>query len=232
MKIIESNLKFRSLSNLGQVKRIILHHAEAKECSIYDIHNWHLNNGWAGCGYHFFVRKDGTIYRGRPEDKLGAHTSNNNTGSLGVCFEGSYNSETMNEAQIKSGQELITYLLDKYKLSRTEVYKHKDFNSTDCPGHNFPYEVLRDGAKNETVVTKSIKEELIEECKKQGFAPYPMVRRGARGNITKIIQRILGVNADGIFGSETEKAVKSFQSKNGLLVDGIVGNETWKRLLA
>ena len=231
MKIIESNLQFKSLSNLGQVKRIILHHAEAKHCTIHDIHQWHLANGWAGCGYHFLVRKDGTIYRGRPENKLGAHTANHNTGSLGICFEGAYNTETMNESQIKAGQELIVYLLDKYKLLKANVYKHKDFNSTDCPGNNFPYETLRSAAKNETVITKSIEEELKEECKKQGFDTYPMVRRGARGNITKIIQRILGINADGIFGSETEKAVKRFQSKNGLLVDGIVGQETWKALL-
>lgn len=239
MQIIESNLSFKSLSNLGQVKRIILHHAEAKHCSIHDIHQWHLVNGWAGCGYHFLVRKDGTIYRGRSEDKLGAHTANHNTGSLGICFEGSYNKETMPSEQLRAGQELITYLLDKYNLLKANVYRHKDFNSTDCPGTNFPYETLRSGAKNETVITKSIEEELKVECKKQGFDSYPVCRKGAKGNITKIIQRLLiskGYSlpiygADGSYGDETVKAVKSFQAKNGLLVDGIVGQETWKALL-
>ena len=239
MQIIESNLSFKSLSNLGTVKRIILHHAEASNCTVQDIHRWHLNNGWAGIGYHFFVRKDGTIYRGRPENKLGAHTSNHNTGSLGICFEGSYNKETMPSEQLRAGQELITYLRDKYGLLKANVYKHKDFNSTDCPGNNFPYETLRGGAKNETVVVKSIEEELKEECKKQGFDSYPVCRKGAKGNITKIIQRLLiskGYSlpiygADGSYGSETENAVKNFQAKNGLLVDGIVGQETWKALL-
>lgn len=239
MQIIESNLTFKSLSNLGTVKRIILHHAEAKYCSIHDIHQWHLANGWAGCGYHFLVRKDGTIYRGRPENKLGAHTANHNTGSLGICFEGTYNSETMNETQIKAGQELIVYLLDKYKLLKANVYKHKDFNSTDCPGNNFPYEILRSGAKNETVVVKSIEEELKEECKKQGFDSYPVCRKGAKGNITKIIQRLLiskGYSlpiygADGSYGDETVKAVKQFQKDNGLVVDGVVGQNTWNKLL-
>lgn len=70
MKIIETNLNFGNLSNLGEVKRIICHNADASTCSIEDIDRWHKNNGWAGCGYHFFVRKDGSIYRGRPEDKL------------------------------------------------------------------------------------------------------------------------------------------------------------------
>lgn len=239
MKIIESNLQFKSLSNLGQVKRIILHHAEASNCTVQDIHRWHLNNGWSGIGYHFFVRKDGTIYRGRPENKLGAHTSNHNTGSLGICFEGSYNKETMPSEQLRTGQELITYLCDKYSLLKANVYKHKDFNSTDCPGANFPYEALRSGTKNETVIVKSIEEELREECKKQGFDSYPVCRKGAKGNITKIIQRLLiskGYSlpiygTDGSYGDETVKAVKNFQAKNGLLVDGIVGQETWKALL-
>ena len=64
MRIIESNLTFKSLTDLGTVKRIILHHAEPSTCSIEDIHRWHLNNGWSGCGYHFLVRTDGSIYRG------------------------------------------------------------------------------------------------------------------------------------------------------------------------
>ncbi|MSS43209.1 hypothetical protein FYJ27_05615 [Anaerosalibacter bizertensis] len=64
------------------------------------------------------------------------------------------------------------------------------------------------------------------------------VRRNARGNLTKIIQKRLrakGYNigkagVDGIFGKDTENAVKSFQKDNGLKVDGIVGRNTWKEL--
>lgn len=240
MYINESNLSFKNLSNLGQVKRIILHHAEAKNCSIEDIHRWHLNNGWSGCGYHFLVRKDGSIWRGRPENKLGAHTSSYNTGSLGICFEGAFNTETMTETQLRSGQELITYLCDKYGLLKANVYKHKDFNSTDCPGNNFPFSQLQQGASNTGVSTStSIVDELKRECDKQGFGYYPVVRKGARGNITKIIQRILIqksyklpiYGADSSFGEETYKAVKQLQSDHGISVDGVVGKDTWRILL-
>lgn len=240
MKIIETNLQFKSLSPLGQVKRIILHHAEAKNCTIEQIHQLHLSNGWSGCGYHFLVRKDGTIYRGRPENCIGAHTSNHNTGSLGICFEGAFNNETMSEAQIKSGQELVTYLCDKYNLLKANVYKHKDFNSTDCPGVNFPFELLQKGANNVNITNEvSIIDELKAECKKQGFNEYPVCRKGAKGNITKIIQRLLIqkgyklpiYGADSSYGDETVQAVKKFQSDNGLSVDGIVGKNTWSKLL-
>lgn len=86
---------------------------------------------------------------------------------------------------------------------------------------------------------------LQEECNKQGFSNQkvdgiagpntlngsPMVRRGARGNITKLIQEKLGISADGIFGVNTEVAVKNYQRTNGLSVDGIVGRNTWRKLL-
>ena len=86
---------------------------------------------------------------------------------------------------------------------------------------------------------------LQEECNKQGFSNQkvdgiagpntlngsPMVRRGARGNITKLIQEKLGISVDGIFGANTEVAVKNYQRTNGLSVDGIVGCNTWRKLL-
>lgn len=63
------------------------------------------------------------------------------------------------------------------------------------------------------------------------------VKRGAKGNITRLIQERLNsvgfrLSTDGIFGAETENAVKVFQRNRGLsAVDGIVGNNTWEWLL-
>ena len=62
------------------------------------------------------------------------------------------------------------------------------------------------------------------------------VKRGARGNITRLIQERLKsvgfhISTDGIFGSGTEKAVKVFQKNRGLTADGIIGRNTWNWLL-
>nr|WP_243240285.1 N-acetylmuramoyl-L-alanine amidase [[Clostridium] hylemonae] len=87
------------MSRRSATKLIILHHAEASNCTVQDIHRWHKNNGWAGIGYHFLVRKDGSIYRGRPEWAVGAHASGSNSDSIGICFEGAYMTETMPAAR-------------------------------------------------------------------------------------------------------------------------------------
>lgn len=228
MNIIETNLNFGNLSNLGIVKRIICHHAEASVCSIEDIDRWHKNNGWAGCGYHFLVRKDGSIYRGRPEDKLGAHTSNYNTGSLGVCFEGKYNTEEMPEVQLKAGQELIKYLLNKYNLSKTNVYKHKDFNNTDCPGNKFPFDKIIEFNCINTIISNNV------GSKKEGYSEYA----NYVGTRCKELQSLLislgyncgGYGADGKFGKGTYNSLIQFQKDNGLVVDGLAGTNTFAKL--
>lgn len=56
------------------------------------------------------------------------------------------------------------------------------------------------------------------------------LRKGSVGCDVKIVQRVLNLLADGIFGSLTEESVKDFQYNNGLVADGIVGPKTWEKI--
>jgi len=58
----------------------------------------------------------------------------------------------------------------------------------------------------------------------------PTVRRGDRGPHVEVLQGLVGVAADGIFGPKTEQAVRMFQQRRGLVVDGVVGRMTWAAL--
>lgn len=58
----------------------------------------------------------------------------------------------------------------------------------------------------------------------------PTLKLGSKGGSVKTLQTRLGLTADGIFGPLTEKAVKDFQLKKGIVVTGVVTEETWKRL--
>jgi N-acetylmuramoyl-L-alanine amidase len=53
----------------------------------------------------------------------------------------------------------------------------------------------------------------------------------AGGPVMRYLQHRMGVEIDGVYGSETEDAVKRFQRKNGLLADGIVGPVSWQKLI-
>lgn len=265
MKIIDKHLKFVGGSYGNKPNTIILHHAEWSKCSVEDIHRCHLNNGWAGIGYHYFVRKDGSIYKGRPDSMIGSHAKGFNTNSLGICAEGAYDKETMPKAQKDAIVELIKYLKGKYPINK--VCGHRDVMATSCPGKNYPLkEIINLAHQNggaskpqstkkelwEVSISGSLIKELQTQINSQGYGRVkvdgyfgedtlkhcPLVRQGARGGITKIIQKRLiqlgysiygGV--DGIFGSSTTSAIKSVQSKNGLSVDGIVGQNTWKALM-
>lgn len=68
------------------------------------------------------------------------------------------------------------------------------------------------------------------------LAACPLVRKGAKGNITRLIQKRLNsvgfhLATDGIFGSGTYNAVNVFQKNRGLYQDGKVGKKTWDWLL-
>ena len=143
MNIIETNLSFGTMSKRASTYRIVLHHA-AMNGSVEDIHRVHKNKGWAGIGYHFYVRKDGSIYRGRPEWAIGAHASGSNYNSIGICAEGNFENETMSDAQKNSIKELVAYLKNKYEI--TIVVRHRDVGSTACPGKNYPFYYIVNGS--------------------------------------------------------------------------------------
>jgi len=101
MQIIETNLPTNgSFSRRNKTDEIILHHAEASHASVEEVNRWHLERGWTGIGYHFYIRKDGKVYRGRPEWAVGAHAQGHNSRAIGICCEGSYMTENMPQAQL------------------------------------------------------------------------------------------------------------------------------------
>jgi peptidoglycan hydrolase-like protein with peptidoglycan-binding domain len=50
-------------------------------------------------------------------------------------------------------------------------------------------------------------------------------------NLTRIVQKVVGVSVDGLCGNDTKKAIIAYQRKNGLTADGAVGLNTWKKML-
>ena len=139
MTIIQPNYKWAYAATLRKkTDYIVLHHVGAVgNFTPEQIHAEHLRKKWRGIGYNFYIRKDGTIYHGREENAAGGHTLNDNLISIGICFEGNFEVETMPDAQKKAGQALIAYLKPKYPEAK--IVRHSQLNATACPGINFPF---------------------------------------------------------------------------------------------
>lgn len=142
VQIVEINLKFKSeLAKRNRTDYIVLHHADISKATVEGIHQIHLNKGWAGIGYHFYVRKDGNVYRGRPRDAIGAHCLNYNDRSIGICAEGNYE----NEQQMPNEQKnaIIALLVELKKIyPPAKIVGHRDLNATACPGKYYPFKEI------------------------------------------------------------------------------------------
>lgn len=148
MEIIETNLEFNSNhSAMKEVEGIVLHNSGVSVLqSIEVIHNYHKNKGWAGIGYHYYVRKDGSVYRGRLENMAGAHCPGVNSTSIGICAEGNFNEEIMSEVQKQAIIELVKDIKSRYNIKW--IKGHREILATSCPGANFPLEEIKNAVEN------------------------------------------------------------------------------------
>jgi N-acetyl-anhydromuramyl-L-alanine amidase AmpD len=105
--------------------------------SVEQINEWHLAKGWSnGCGYHYVIRRDGNIEKGRPDEMIGAHCLNHNRHSLGICYEGGLDAngntaDTRTEAQKESMLNLLTEL--KKQHPNALIVGHSTFSNKACP---------------------------------------------------------------------------------------------------
>lgn len=148
LKIVEKDFDFSSLSERSVTDLIVLHHTGGSDidASAEQIHGWHKNNNWAGIGYHYVIRKNGTIERGRPEWAIGSHAYGENSHSIGIHLSGEFDGSYPTEKQIENCCELIADIAVRYDIpiDRDHVVGHGELMATSCPGANLQ-ELIDDG---------------------------------------------------------------------------------------
>ncbi|WP_271814479.1 peptidoglycan recognition family protein [Clostridium beijerinckii] len=152
MDIIDVGLSFGSMTYGNNPNMLIVHHLEAEgnNWTVQAINQMHKNeNGWAGIGYHYYIRLDGSIYKGRPDNAIGAHCQGCNTNTLGISFEGNYDNRTeMPIEQYNAWCELKAYLCNKY--GDMPVFGHREKGQSECPGKNFPLEKVKEATTQQS----------------------------------------------------------------------------------
>lgn len=114
---------------------------EGRPCTVTHIDTWHRHqNKWACIGYHYVIYADGKIVTGRPEEYVGAHTSGQNSNSIGICYvggltkDGGKAKDTRTEEQKESMVWLCKQLMKKYDITPAHVHGHNEYtNKKACP---------------------------------------------------------------------------------------------------
>lgn len=95
------------------------------------------HRGFCDIGYHFYITRDGTVHRGRPVERVGAHCRNHNRHSVGICYEGGLNAQGYPQDTRTPQQKtsLLTVLQElKQLFPRALVVGHQDLNPQKaCP---------------------------------------------------------------------------------------------------
>lgn len=104
-----------------------------------EINEWHLNKGWSGIGYHYVIRRDGSVELGRDTEEIGAHAEGYNSVSVGVCLVGGVNDKKIPEANYTEAQwkTLVTLLKKlKKKYPSARIIGHNEVAKKACPSFN------------------------------------------------------------------------------------------------
>jgi len=128
-----------------QVEYLVIHCSATTpemDIGVADIDRWYRQKGWLKVGYHYVIRRDGTVETGRRLDEVGAHVQGFNEKSIGICMVGGSRREGRSRklvddpnftlAQWTSLKTLLTVLKGVYP--KAIAVGHRDLtNRKTCP---------------------------------------------------------------------------------------------------
>lgn len=125
------------------INEIILHCTATREgvdVSAAMVDKWHKQRGWNGIGYHYLIRLNGDVEKGRADDVVGAHCKHHNSHSLGVAYVGGVDGngkpkDTRTEKQRETLLALVTELLEQYPTIN-KISPHYAYDNKACPSFN------------------------------------------------------------------------------------------------
>lgn len=133
-----------------RIEKIIIHHSATADGKVHNwgaIRRYHMvNRGWKNIGYHYGIELVGYDYEiiiGRFENESGAHCPGHNNSSMGICLVGNFEKNPVPDRQWKPAVKLVKQLIKNHNLKPSDVYGHRDFKSTKCPGKHFDLEKFR-----------------------------------------------------------------------------------------
>lgn len=130
---------------MRKINMIVIHCADTPstmDIGVKEIRDWHVNdNGWSDVGYHYVIRRDGTIEKGRKLEVVGSHVYGYNKNSIGICLVGGKpigkqkkNIDLFTIDQLESLESLLFNLKGFLQDSNIKIVGHCELdNKKTCP---------------------------------------------------------------------------------------------------
>jgi hypothetical protein len=225
--------------------KLFIHHTDTANSTNYSlahgfalarsIQRFHMQNrGWIDSGQQFTLTRGGHAIEGRHRSLevlragrghvQGAHCTAQNDVAVGIENEGNYMAVAPRTQHYAALVELSVYICGQFAIRPYQIYGHRNFNTTDCPGDRL-YALL-----------PQLRTDVAARIGGDPTPPaWPTLRRGDRAERVRALQYLLRsrgatITADGGFGAATEAAVKTFQSDVRASSDGVAGSQTWNQL--
>lgn len=124
------------------VDRLVIHCSatrESQDIGAADIDRWHRQRGYLKIGYHYVIRRDGTLEQGRGENEPGAHARGWNHRSIGICLVGGVmpNGKTPEDNFTVAQWETLHTLLRSLRMRypQADIVGHRDLPGVakECP---------------------------------------------------------------------------------------------------
>ena len=127
---------------MRSIDKIIVHCSATREgqhVTVQQIRQWHQQRNFADIGYHYVIYLDGTVHKGRPIEKPGAHCKGHNAHSIGICYVGGLDrqgkpKDTRTPAQKAALLSLLKELKKQYP--KATIHGHCEFANKACPCFN------------------------------------------------------------------------------------------------
>lgn len=218
---------------------LILFDSRKSNYSIYDMDNDDKYvNGKKQFRGHFYISKDGRIFKGRPINAFGEFGYDEKTkmdfniNSIGICVEGDYEMELMPTIQKNAVVLLIQHLRQQYSSIRTIYSLDELISDKSNPGVLFPLNDIIASSLGVAVEPLRTAPNGMMRYAFESRTLYYDSKNPVTGNDVKELQIILNLfefqcDVNGTFDSVTMDAVIRYQKSYNLIPDGVVGTETF-----
>ncbi|MGY4689610.1 peptidoglycan recognition protein family protein [Salibacterium sp. K-3] len=207
------------------IRKIIRHHSATRTGDFWSFWNYtwsRFTPEWQTGGYHEIILRDGTVQVCYRPSMVTNGAAGHNAYTYHICLIGN---GSFTDVQERSWHQRVERAMKRFRLTVSDVLGHRELAgaATLCPG----------------IEMSEVRAALWAGSPLSGSESSTLQAGDTGSNVRNLQKQLIqaGENlsvygADGEFGSETKRAVESFQRKYGLRVDGIAGPRTMEKLEA